>query len=110
MYVNSSLRGKAWAIFLFNMSGRRQTKSYSVKTKTKPHGSRKFYDIPTSHESTTYASKTPKCDTEAEQLFDYINKNIIGKDTVFEGSFGKRQGKMELSRVIQLTVTEVYKS
>jgi len=50
-------------------------------------GDRKFYDLPKSFSSkpANESSADPKV------LSKYINDNIIGRDVVFKGPFGKRQ-------------------
>ena len=56
----------------------------------KSSGGRRF------HKDFMYKSEKvdPDCkDEEDFDMLDYINRSIIGKDQIFNGSFGDRKGK-----------------
>ena len=72
---------KAWNLSNFNMAALR-------------HGSRKFYEIPSSEEFTHLRSKdTLKKEKNVKELFKYIEESCIGEDVTFCGPYGPRKGK-----------------
>lgn len=72
---------KAWNLSNFNMAALR-------------HGSRKFYEIPSSEEFTHLRSNdTLKKEKNVKELFKYIEESCIGEDVTFCGPYGPRKGK-----------------
>ena len=58
------------------------------------HGSRKFYEIPSSEEFTHLRSNYMlKKEKNVEELFKYIEESCIGEDVTFFGPYGPRKGK-----------------
>lgn len=73
---------KAWNLTNFNMAALR-------------HGSRKFYEIPSSEEFTHLRSNnTLKKEKNVKDLFKYIEESCIGEDVTFFGPYGPRKGKL----------------
>ncbi len=76
---------------------------------TLPHGSRKFYDLPTSksevlecgtqdsaqnrEKQKSNISRSLSERTKQTDLLSYISSNIIGREKTFSGPFGIRKGE-----------------
>ena len=76
------MTSKAWDLSNFNMAALK-------------HGSRKFYEIPSSEEFTHLRSNyTLKKAKNVEELFKYIEESCIGEDVTFCGPYGPRKGKL----------------
>ena len=66
------------------------TRGQSMDVKTYTWGARKFCDIPDTYIESAVKDKEPN--ENGEKLFDYIERNCLGRDFEFLGPFGKRKG------------------
>ncbi|CAH1777963.1 unnamed protein product, partial [Owenia fusiformis] len=78
----------------FKMSAPVKMKSEQSLENNKPLpvADRKFYQIPnTENQNSSYKSNNSKPDVGGKSLFDFIEKNVVGKDKIFSGPFGSRK-------------------
>ncbi|XP_070553700.1 LOW QUALITY PROTEIN: uncharacterized protein [Ptychodera flava] len=62
-----------------------------LSVKTLPCGDRKFYQLPESHRSNENIQTAKEEQKDGATLLNYIEDNVIGRDSTFYGPFGKRK-------------------
>lgn len=55
-------------------------------------GNRKFYDIPENFIQSSVEESSLEKIIDCKELIEYIETNCLGRDVVFSGPFGKREG------------------